>query len=142
MQTGTVIVGRMTKDTATPGPVDRFLAAVRTATIDDCDAWTDDVALDATVPNWRFHRSGADEVRATYREWFADPGDFESLRRMPVDDGEVVHYTLTWVEAGVPHAAHHVHILGVRGDRITSDTVLCGGRWPAALLAEMEAADE
>jgi hypothetical protein len=131
----------MTPTPSGTGPVDRFLHAVSTATIDDCDAWTDDVVLDATVPHWRFHRNGADEVRATYREWFADPATFESLRRMPVDDGEVVQYTLTWVEDGVPHAAHHVHILGVREDRITSDTVVCGGRWPAALLAEMEAAD-
>ena len=26
-------------------------------------------------------------------------------------------------------------------DRIVADTVFCGGRWDAALLAEMEAAD-
>ena len=41
---------------------------------------------------------------------------------------------------GVRHAAHQVHLLTVDGDRITRDTVFCGGRWPAALLAEMEAA--
>jgi hypothetical protein len=29
----------------------------------------------------------------------------------------------------------------VNEDRITADTVMCGGRWPASLLAEMEAAD-
>lgn len=125
-----------------PGPVDRFLTAVRTAGIDTCDAWTDDVQLDATVPNWRFHRRGTEAIRTTYRAWFAYPASFESLRRMPVAGGEVVQYTLAWVERGVPHAAHHVHILGLRDDRISADTVLCGGRWPAALLAEMEAADE
>jgi hypothetical protein len=26
-------------------------------------------------------------------------------------------------------------------DRISGDVVHCGGRWPAALMAEMEAAD-
>ena len=41
----------------------------------------------------------------------------------------------------MPHAAHHMHLLTVRDDRIVHDTVLCGGRWPAKLLAEMEAAD-
>ena len=129
-------------ETQQTGPVDRFLAAVSTASIDSCDAWADDVVLDATVPNWRFHRRGADAIRDTYRGWFADPGSFEALRRMPVPDGEVVQYTLTWVESGVPHAAHHVHILGLRNGRISTDTVVCGGRWPASLLAEMEAADE
>jgi hypothetical protein len=29
----------------------------------------------------------------------------------------------------------------VRNDRIVADLAFCGGRWPAALLAEMEAAD-
>jgi hypothetical protein len=132
----------MTQNQQDSSPVDRFLAAVRTATIDDCDAWTADAVLDATVPNWRFHRRGATAVRDTYREWFAEPGSFSSLRRISVPHGEVVQYTFTWVEGGVPHAAHHVHILGLRNGRIETDTVMCGGRWSAALLAEMEATDE
>jgi hypothetical protein len=121
--------------------IERFLTAIETASITDCDAWASDCVLDATVPNWRFHRHGVDAVRAEYAGWFADPGAFESLRRFPVDDGEIVEYVLTWTEGGVPHAAHHVHVLQVRDDRIVADTVLCGGRWPAGLLAEMEAAD-
>ena len=62
----------------------------------------------------------------------------------PLDDGsaEVVEYTLSWTEDGVPHAAHHMHLLRVRDDRIVADTVFCGGRWPAALLAEMESAND
>lgn len=120
---------------------DRFLDAVVSATIPGCDAWSEDATLDATVPNWRFHRVGAEAIRAEYARWFADPGSFEQLHRLPTDGGEVVEYTLTWTENGVPHAAHHMHLLTVRDDRIVADTVLCGGRWPAALLAEMEAAD-
>lgn len=122
--------------------VDRFLEAVRTGRIDGCeDVWADHVALDATVPNWRFRRTGPAQVRETYRGWFADPGEFEELRRSPVAGGEVVEYLLTWTEDGVPHAAHHLHWLDVADDRIVADLVLCGGRWPAGLLAEMEAAD-
>jgi hypothetical protein len=34
-----------------------------------------------------------------------------------------------------------MHRLTVRDDQIVADTVFCGGRWPASLLAEMEAAD-
>ena len=43
-------------------------------------------------------------------------------------------------ENGVPHAAHHLHLLTVRDGLIAADTVFCGGRWPASLLADMEAA--
>lgn len=122
--------------------VDKFLQAIQSAAIPDCDVWSADATLDATVPNWRMHRSGADAIRAEYRQWFTDPAHFEELRRLPITGvGELVEYTLSWQENGVPHAAHHMHLLTVRDDRIVSDTVLCGGRWPAGLLAEMEAAD-
>jgi hypothetical protein len=106
--------------------------------------WAADAVLDATVPNWRLHASGPDAIRAEYSRWFADPGKFEDLRRQQLDDGsgELVEYTLSWVENGVPHAGHHMHRLVVRDDRIVADTVFCGGRWPASLLAEMESANE
>lgn len=121
--------------------VDAFLSAVAGATIAECSAWSDDAVLSATVPNWRFHRFGADAIRAEYAGWFADHGQFEHLRRSRIDGGEMVEYDLTWVQEGVPHLAHHVHLLGLEGGRIVRDTVVCGGRWPAALLAEMEASD-
>ncbi|HEY7359834.1 MAG TPA: hypothetical protein VH642_03420, partial [Streptosporangiaceae bacterium] len=54
---------------------------------------------------------------------------------------DVIEYTLSWSENGVPHAAHHLHLLTLRDGLIAADTVFCGGRWPASLLAEMEAAD-
>jgi uncharacterized membrane protein YfcA len=122
--------------------VDKFLEAIENAAIPDCDAWSADATLDATVPNWRMHKAGADAIRAEYSRWFADPARFDELRRLPVAGiGELVEFTLSWQENGVPHAAHHMHLLTVRDDRIVSDTVFCGGRWPAGLLAEMEAAD-
>ena len=124
------------------GAVDRFLEAVCTAGIDQCDVWADDAVLDATVPNWRFHRHGPSAIRSTYRHWFADPGRFEELERDLVPGGEAVRYVLTWTEDGVPHTAHHMHRLTVVEGRIAADVVLCGGRWPAGLLAEMEAADD
>jgi hypothetical protein len=89
------------------------------------------------------HATGPDAIRAEYSRWFADPGHFDELRRYPAGGGasEVVEYTLSWSENGVPHAGHHMHLLTVRDGLIVADTVFCGGRWPAALLAEMEAAD-
>jgi hypothetical protein len=122
--------------------IEKFLQAIETATIPGCDVWSEDATLDATVPNWRLHAAGADAIRAEYAKWFADPGRFEELRRCSVDGGagEVVEYTLSWSENGVPHAGHHMHLLTIRDDRIVADMVFCGGRWPAALLAEMEAA--
>ena len=122
--------------------VDKFLQAIQSAAIPGCDVWSADATLDATVPNWRLHAVSADAIRAEYARWFADPGRFDELRRYAVDGGagEVIEYTLSWSENGVPHAAHHLHVLTVRDDRIVADTVFCGGRWPATLLAEMEAA--
>jgi SnoaL-like domain len=123
--------------------IEKFLSAVESATISSCDAWSEDATLDATVPNWRMRLTGADAIRTEYARWFADPARFDELRRFAAADGkhEIVEYTLSWTEHGVPHAAHHVHLLTVRDDRIVADTVMCGGRWPASLLAEMEAAD-
>ncbi len=123
-------------------PIDTFLAAVEAATIPSCDAWDPDATLDATVPGWRMRVCGPDAIRAEYARWFADPGRMGELRRFPVagGPGEVVEYVLSWTENGIPHAAHHMHLLTVRDGLITADTVFCGGRWPASLLAEMEAA--
>jgi hypothetical protein len=121
--------------------IDEFLHAIETATIPDCTAWSADATLDATVPNWRMHKQGADQIRAEYARWFADPARFDDMRRYPVDGvGELIEYTLSWSENGIPHAGHHMHLLTVQDDRIVADTVMCGGRWPAGLLAEMEAA--
>jgi hypothetical protein len=126
--------------------IEKFLNAIETATIPGCDVWSADATLDATVPNWRFHVSGPDAIRREYARWFADPGQFGELRRYQVTGDEqagatdVVEYTLSWTENGVPHAGHHLHLLTVRDDQIVADTVFCGGRWPASLLAEMEAA--
>lgn len=127
---------------ATTSVIETFLKAIESAAIPSCDVWSDDATLDATVPNWRLHAAGADAIRAEYARWFADQGSFGDLRRRPLADGtgEVVEYTLSWQEHGVPHAAHHMHLLTVRDGRIVADTVMCGGRWPASLLAEMEAA--
>ncbi|HTT51097.1 MAG TPA: hypothetical protein VMH35_06845 [Streptosporangiaceae bacterium] len=123
--------------------VDEFLQAIEKPGIPGCDVWSADATLDATVPNWRLHRAGPDAIRGEYARWFADPAHIGELRRYQMDDGsaEVIEYTLSWAENGVPHAAHHMHLLTVRDGRIVADTVFCGGRWPAALLAEMEAAD-
>jgi SnoaL-like domain len=122
--------------------IEKFLSAVESGTISGCDAWSDDATLDATVPNWRMQLAGADAIRAEYARWFADQGKFDELRRIASADGqhEVVEYTLSWTENGIPHAAHHVHLLTVRDNRIVADTAFCGGRWPASLLADMEAA--
>jgi hypothetical protein len=123
--------------------VDRFLAAVSGAAISEADVWADGATLDATVPNWRFTTTGPDDIRATYATWFADPGHFAELRRLPTPTGEVVEYVLCWEQGGVPHAAHHAHLLTLDADgRIAEDRAFCGGRWDASRLAEMQAADD
>lgn len=132
-----------TTTTRAPGAVDRFLDAVAAGSV-PADLYTPDVTLDAVVPGWRLRVHGAVAVAAEYARWFTDPARIEELRRLRTTDGghvgEVVEYTLCWTEHGVPHAARHVHLLDVHPDgRISADHVWCGGRWPAALLAEMGA---
>jgi hypothetical protein len=119
------------------GPVPRYLASIEQGAMAGCDAFSPEVELDATVPNWRFAVHGSDDVRAELARWYAQPGTLEEVSRTPIPDGELVTFTLRWEEDGVPHAAHQVHILEVAGAHITGARVWCGGRWPAALLAEM-----
>ena len=124
--------------------VDRFLVAIRCARVAEAtDIHDKAVVLDATVPGWRFVVRGDDAVRAEYGRWFAAESEFTELRRHATSNGEVVEYFQTWMEGDVQHGAHHAHLLTVDPvtDRITEDHVFCGGRWPAALMAEMSAAD-
>jgi hypothetical protein len=124
-------------DTQTTEPIAQFLQSIEEGAMGSCDALSPEVELDATVPNWRFSVHGDEAVRAELSRWYAEPGAFEELRRIPIPGGEMVQFTLTWTEAGVPHAVHQSHTLEVADGRITRDQVWCGGRWPASLLAEM-----
>jgi hypothetical protein len=120
--------------------VTAFLDAVASGRGIPVELYSDDAVVDATVPNWRMGAQGPDAIARLYGGWFAVPGSFEQLRREPLPDGELVVYLLTWSERGVPHAAHHCHVITLGDDdRIVADTVFCGGRWPASLLAEMAA---
>lgn len=121
--------------------VDRLTAAIESGVRVGGGVFADGAVVDATVPNWRWTIRGATAIADTFAGWFADPGRFESLRRSPLPDGELLEFTLSWQENGVPHACHQAHRLTVRDGRIVEDTVFCGGRWPAALLAEMAEAD-
>jgi hypothetical protein len=125
------------------GTIDRFLEAVCAGSGVPADLFAPRATLDATVPGWRFSVRGAEGVARQYSEWFTEPGTFEEIERLAVDDGEIVVYLLTWVEEGIPHAAHHCHVLHLtEGGRIGADRFFCGGRWDAALLAEMAAAED
>jgi hypothetical protein len=122
--------------------VDELLQAIESAKVGDCDAFADGATLDATLPNWRLHRSGADAIRTELAGWYDHPGHFERVERTPLPDGELVEYELSWDEDGVPHAMHQLHRLRTADGRIMADTIFCGGRWPASLVAEMQAADD
>jgi hypothetical protein len=124
------------------GPVDELIAAIEHAGMKGADVFCEDAVLDATVPNWRFTVRGGADVQAQLAGWFASPGRFEELRRTTLPDGELVEFVLTWEERGIPHACHQAHVLKVVNGRIAGDVAFCGGRWPASLLAEMEAASQ
>jgi hypothetical protein len=122
--------------------VDAFLAAVENGAFVAADVFSEDVTIDATVPHWRFEVNGAEAANVEYSSWYAHPGRFEEVTRTPLPEGELVTFTLAWEEQGVPHTCHQSHQLMVRSGKIVADRVWCGGRWPASLLAEMEAARE
>jgi len=119
------------------GPVERYLAAIEGAAMSACDAFSPEMTLDATVPNWRYQVEGSTAVKDELTRWYADTGAFEELTRTPLPTGELVEFTLRWEEGGVPHAAHQAHVLEVTDGWITKDRVWCGGRWSATVLAEM-----
>ncbi len=119
--------------------IERFLSGVETGQLSD-DVFSDDADLDATVPNWRFQVRGGEAVRAELARWYADPGQFLDLERTAIPGGELVEFTLTWMEEGVPHRVHQAHILQVAEGRISRDTAFCGGRWTAELVQQMEEA--
>lgn len=123
--------------------VDRFLDAVGAGVGVPAELFATGVVLDATLPGWRFMARGAQAVAEQYSAWFRDAASFEEIERLPVDGGEVVTYLLAWVEGGIPHAAHHCHVLRLADDgRNLRDLFFCGGRWDAALLAAMAADDD
>lgn len=123
--------------------VDRFLEAIASGDGVPAELFADDAVLDATVPGWRFAVRGGAALAGQYSGWFAHPARFEELERLPVEGGEVLTYLLTWSERGVPHAAHHCHVLRLDGSgRIAGDRFFCGGRWDAGLLARMAGAGD
>ena len=131
----------MTTTTTTLTAADQLLDAIVAGGGVAADLFTADAVLDATVPAWRFSLTGRDAIAAKFTEWFNAPSQFEELDRFPIEGGELLMYLQTWVEGGVPHAAHHCHVLRLDASgRIAGDHFFCGGRWDAAKLAEMAAA--
>jgi hypothetical protein len=123
--------------------IDRFLEAITGSAFRTVgDLYAPEAHLDATVPGWRYTGDGPEEIAAIFSQWFDEPGCFEELRRQTLTSGEVIEYTFAWDERGVPHAAHHVHVITVDpvSDRIVEDRAFCGGRWDAGLLARMTTA--
>jgi len=138
----TITAPRTTGDTTGATSVTRLLEAITAGTGVPTDVLAPGIVLDATIPGWRLNLKGAEAVAQKFGVWFADPGIFEEFERFSVDGTEIIVYLLTWVENGVPHAAHHCHVLRFDAEgRIALDQFFCGGRWNAGLLAEMAEAN-
>jgi len=124
---------------STTDPIGELLAGIESAIL-PTDVFCAAVVLDATVPNCRFSVRGVDAVLAELGKWYADVGRFEVVNRNGIGGGELVEFTLSWNEGGVPHACHQAHVIHLRDGRIATDTAFCGGRWPQPLLAQMSEA--
>ncbi len=129
--------------TTATATTERFLEAIASGAGVPRDLLADDVVLDATVPGWRFTVRGPEAVARQYGVWFDAPATLEELERWSGEGGEVLTYVQSLEDNGVPHAAHHCHLLRFDADgRIVRDRFFCGGRWDAARLAEMAAAQQ
>jgi ketosteroid isomerase-like protein len=122
----------------TPNPVDRLLDAVAAGTGIPTDIYDAAAVLDATVPHWRLEQHGPRHIAGQLSAWYADPGTFTELRRVPLPDGELVHFELSWQEQGRPMLAHQAHVITVADGRIVRQEVFCGGRWDAATQVEIQ----
>ena len=130
-----------TYPSAEPDVVTSLLAAIGSGHGLPAGLWAVDARLDATVPHWRFRRDGRGAIARELSGWYEVPITVEHVVRRPVPGGEAVEVELCWVEDAVPHSAHQLHLLSVQDNQIHAHSVFCGGRWPASLLAEMEAED-
>jgi hypothetical protein len=127
--------------THTPsGPVQSLLAAIAAGTGVPADIYRDDAVLDATVPNWRLQAAGAAAISSQLSGWYRDPATLDQVRQMPFPGGVAVKVDFSWEDGEVPHASHQLHVLTIEDERVVAHTAFCGGRWDAALLAEMETA--
>jgi hypothetical protein len=125
--------------TTTATVVDRFLDGIRAGKL-PADLYTADARLDATVPGWRFQAQGPIAILAEYQGWYFTPSELLSVERHTVDGGEVVRYLQQGQVKGTTFLVHHMHLLKLDGDRISADTVFCGGQWGPEAVAQMGAA--
>jgi hypothetical protein len=128
----------MTPHTANADPISSFLSSVTLGTGIPSDIYASQAVLDATVPHWRFESHGPGAIAQQLSGWYADPGQLFDLSRTELPAGEVVRFSLAWTENGNPMSVHQVHIFTVHGGQITQQDVWCGGRWDAALMAQIE----
>lgn len=121
-------------------PVQSLLDAMTAGTGVSAGIYRDDAVLDATVPNWRMEVAGADAISRQLSGWYRDPSKLERVRQLPFPGGVAVEVDLSWEDGAVPHATHQLHLLTIEDRRVAAHSIWCGGRWDAALLAEMETA--
>jgi hypothetical protein len=123
----------------TTDPVTAFLDAVVGGTGIPTEIYAPGAGLDATVPHWRFEVHGAEDIAVQLSGQYAHEGRLQEALRSPLDGGEVVRFLLAWTEDDTPIVAHQVHLFDISAGRITRHTLWCGGRWDAALRAEIDA---
>jgi len=119
--------------------VAQFLSAIEVGAGIPAALYARDAVLDATVPMWRFEKHGPAAVSQELSRWFNLPGQLTEVSQAQLPTGAVVAFTEECVEPAGPWIVRQVHVLTTDADgRIAKHEAWCGGRWPAALQAEMQ----
>lgn len=119
--------------------VTRFLDAVTAGTGVPAGLYAPGAVLDATVPMWRLEQHGPDRIAAQLSRWYGTPATLTELVRSPLPDGEAVRFTQECDTPAGPWIAHQSHFLTVEDGLVVRHEAWCGGRWEAALQADIEA---
>ena len=91
-------------------PSTAFLAEISAGAGITTAAWTETPRSTRRSRTGGSSCDGAEAVAAQLSGWYDVPTTIESAVRRPIPGGEAVELDLSWVEGGVPHAAHQVHL--------------------------------
>jgi hypothetical protein len=108
--------------------IDTLHRSMTEARFDDLRAvLTDNVVLDANVPQWHFLRVGADDVVAQFQEWYPVRPTELTWDQKGTGGAVVVECTERKLEQGAPGYSRFALVLELSGDKLSRVALYCFG---------------